>query len=75
MPERNYREFIGVFTDEDNIISDKQEESAYVTIDMNSVCAWNQCVKNTTTVDIQGGVRYRIDMEYPDFCKLMKEIN
>lgn len=70
---RNFKEFIGVFYDEDEIISNPNDCNAYITIDLNSVCAWNQCDNGNISVDVQGGSRYRLDINYSDFCKLMKD--
>lgn len=69
--KRNFKEFSGIFVDDNEIIPNKKYESFYLTIDINSVCAWNHGDNNTTTVDLQGGLRYRLDFEYSEFCKLI----
>jgi len=71
---RNFKEFVAVFCNEDDICGNKDDDHEYVMIDLNSVCAWNQCDNNAVSVDVQGGTRYKIDIGYADFCKLMKSI-
>jgi len=70
---RNFKEFIAVFCNDDDIVGKKQEDNGYITIDLNCVCAWNQADNNTISVDLQGGTRYKLDIHYNDFCKIMKE--
>lgn len=70
---RKFKEFVAVFCNDDDIIGKQNDSNEYVTIDLNSICAWNQGDNGTISVDLQGGTRYRLDINYSDFCKLMKD--
>jgi len=72
--ERKFHEFIGLFYDEDEILQKKSDTASYLMIDLNSVVAWNQCDNNTTVVELEGCERYKLDIHYSEFKKLMNKI-
>ena len=72
--ERKFHEFIGLFYVEDSVLNQESDTASYLMIDLFSVVAWNQCDNNTTVVELEGCERYKLDIHYSDFKKLMKSI-
>ena len=68
------KSFKGLFWDEklSEITGNDIDTESLVSIDMDLVIVFNEC-DGKTTVEIQNGTRYRVDISYNDFKKLINK--